>query len=193
MSNGTWPNQLHPQASPGTSRAPGSDQRIPNPADSAVYGIHQWETWVPGEAEQRPLVNMMPSDWLWFCEVSGFNLRLEVSWGTITRTVRECALPLAASLAGQVNIYGTPLDDSGALAQVAVTKTSATASVMRSPLITAAGPLPANASSFTALGAGTTVTVAGVPVAVAPGQTIPLIGAAVLGAGSGFVGFGLSL
>lgn len=152
------------------------------------YGMQAQHTWGPGEGDSRPLLDESPNGELWQLAVFG-DVLLTIAWGTSSRRQIVVDAPAVATLPGNVSIFGLPRDPVvGAQASVTLTRATAARPAELRRLLSTAAPLalPVEAVRFVAL-AASTVTIRGTAVALAIGQSIPLVSSSVLTVGTGYV------
>ncbi len=154
---------------------------------TARYGQQQKEVWAAADQIARPLLDAEPNGELWRLSVIG-DVLITVAWGTGARRVLELDAPLVADLPGYVSVIAAPRTSGGATAQVTLTRSSGAGPQEMRRAILVPGALHDDATRFVAFVAST-VTIRGVGVVLAPGESIPLVSGSVLTAGSGFQEF----
>lgn len=149
------------------------------------HGQQNSITWGVGDTTEQTLVTVEPAAMLWRVSVFG-DVLLLVQWGTSgTVSVNQVQAPLVAAFPGRVTVTAVPRDAAaGATAYATLTPASSPGihPVFRR-VQSVAGPFPAMAHRVVALTAAN-VTVAGVAVALAVGESIPLVDNSALVAGT---------
>lgn len=151
-----------------------------------TYGTQSAETWPAGATvnAERQIIDTMACQYLWRVSVAGENVLLKLVFGTRkTLNLDNIVLPFVAFVPGQLSIYARPSNpELPAFAFPTLTIATGGAQVVRS-IHTALSALDARVSSVVALGAGTTVTVAGAAIALAQGQELRIVAPSALAAG----------
>jgi hypothetical protein len=157
------------------------------------YGLQSSEVWLPGESDNRPICDQLLAAHMW--RVSVFCSRyiaINIVFGSSrAQEFRDLRGPLVFYAPGQVTVYAQPylveLNQGGYAHVTATAVNSAQASQARRVWGTP-GPLPDYAARFYAL-AASHVSIDGTSVALAIGQTLPLVAGAALIDGLGYLEF----
>jgi len=150
------------------------------------YGTQSREDWLAADVREKTIVDVMAAEYLWRVSVAGENLLLDLTYGTgATTRLTDLRLPFVAFVPGACNLVARKINpEASAFARPTLTAASGGLGVVRQ-FVAAAGVLDARTRRLTAIGAGTTVTVAGVAFAFAAiGNTLDVVDPTVLTAGS---------
>lgn len=163
--------------------------------DGPNYGLQKREVWDANVFDERPLVDATRACSLWRVSIIG-DLVLNVGYGTSSRVRFQAHGPLEATFPGFVEISGQPrvTDHSEpVVAEISLTPAFGH-TVNHAALVTAVvGPaitLPPNTKRIRGLTAGS-VTVQGTVVAFGIGDTVTVVGEAVLTAGTVILEFAI--
>ncbi len=155
------------------------------------HGLQSSEVWLPGAVDSRQICDQLLALHMWRVSViCSANMRIDISYGS-SRTVRITGLrgPIVFYAPGQCAVYAAPLAaELGGYAYVTATPVnSAQRCEARLPWSTV-GAFPDNAARFFAL-AASHITIDGTSVALAIGQSVPLVAGAAFVDGFGYLEF----
>lgn len=157
------------------------------------YGLQSSETWAPGEVDSRQICDQRLAEHMW--RVSVFcsrYIKIHLVFGSSrAQEIRDLRGPLVFYTAGQIAVYAEPylveLNQGGYAFVTATAVNSAQQSQARRVWGTI-GPFPDSAARFFAL-AASHVSIDGTSVALAIGQSLPLVAGAALIDGLGYLEF----
>ncbi len=151
------------------------------------YGIQSARTWTVEDIEEKAVIDALRPEYLWRASAFGENLLLTLTYGSMASLkLPNIRLPFEGFIPGQVGLMARKLVSTEP-ASCRVTFTAATGGVATVRMLVSVGPLLSNAKTYTALTAST-LTVAGIAgVAVAPGQSLPLVAPSAVTAGTGIL------
>lgn len=196
-----WPGHPNPQYFPNPASVSGVPAEPPPPQSvgnsGPIYGTQQRAVWLPGATDRRQVCDALKPQALWRFSAFG-RVLIEISYGTQgTRNIlapdsgRRLFAPVVLTIPGQFTATAVPLDDAGCECTVTLTQATAGArSIARCFMDSTAGALALDvgAVDYFALTAST-LTIAGVAVAVPALQIVPLVAGSVLLTGRGFQEF----
>jgi hypothetical protein len=189
--NQNAPNQWLPEPRPPVS---GPAQQQPRGAvgnTGVVYGTQSLATWAPGDVTAKQVCDALKPAALWRFSAFGHVL-IRIDYGTLAnRRILNLRAPLVLTIPGQFTAEATPLDGNGAECRVTLTQATAGARSIARGFVDAGGgavALDEGATDYWAL-TNSTLTIAGVAVAVPALSIVPLVSGAVLNTGSGFQEF----
>ncbi len=191
MSDPRAPNAWLPEPRPPVS---GPAERQPAGAvgnTGVVYGTQSRATWAAGDTVAKQVCDALKPASLWRFSAFG-NVLLSIDYGTLAnRRILNLRAPLVMTIPGQFTATATPVNSEGAECRVTLTQATAGArSIARVFVDAGAGTvaLDEGATDYWALVAST-LTIAGVAVAVPALSIVPLVTGSVLLTGSGFQEF----
>lgn len=151
----------------------------------AGYNGQQYAaSWAAGKGDRKPLLTAEPAPSLWRVSVVG-DVLMSVEWGTLsTLTAENVRGPLVATFPGRVSISAVPRDPQTAT-RALCTLTPATSGALGvfQALLTGPGPVPPSVARVTALDP-VVITVGGINVALAAGESLPVFADSALVSGS---------
>lgn len=152
-----------------------------------TYGTQSRRTWDAADTGEKNLIDAMRPEFMWRASVQGENLELVLTYGTkATIKLDNIRLPFVAFIPGQIGLTARKLDGASP-ASASVTLTAATGGVGVIRTFQAVAAVPGSGRLYTALTAST-LTIAGVAgIAVAVGDSIPIVEPSAVTAGSGIV------
>lgn len=177
-------------------RRPPAVAAVPPPLGSVgdtgvIYGTQQLAVWNPGDVGPRQVCDALKANALWRFSVFG-RVLVSIVYGTQgTRKILQLRAPVVLTIPGQFTATATPLDEQGVQCEVTLTQATAGARAIARDVVNAGGGavnLSPDAVDFFALTAST-LTIAGLAVAVPALQIVPLVAGSVLLTGSGFQEF----
>jgi hypothetical protein len=155
-----------------------------------IYGTQSSHVWAAGQVDPRQVIDSLKSHSLWRFSVFG-NVALQILYGTQATQQINALAPCVFFLPGQVVVLATPRNAEGTTCHVTLTPVwGQNRSHCRALLDATGGALAfsPDAVRFVALVAST-LTVAGIAVAVPALAECPLVTGSVLNTGTGFQEF----
>lgn len=170
----------------------GNHEATDGKSNFAPMGQQYSASWPIGDTSTKPIVTSEPNDFTWRVSVFG-EVSLTIEWGTSsTNQLAGIRAPFLAAIPGRFSIRAAALDPAnGASCLCTLTQGTADFEPCVRQFINAPQVLSPYAFRATALFTPTNITIAGVPVVLNAGDSIPLVARSQLTAGIAILQLGL--